>query len=166
MTAARSTDPSETYRKAELQLRGLLLGNGTDTPGLVKGEERRLLVTTALRHLREAFAALESDSRRADVAEARVDELEEDIRTILAPSSQTHAPEAETAPTLLTAAESAEMLRVSVDSIYRAVRTGELRAVRLTSSNRGTIRIPRSELDRILQDVGASERPAVHARRA
>ena len=160
MTAVGSTDPKEVYRRAELQLRLLLLGDGIDSPGLVKREEGRSRVSAAVRQLREAFAAALDDAvSRADIAEARVLELEEGPRSIMDTNSRAqHA--AYATPALLTPAESAEVLRMSVTSIYRAVRSGELRAVRLTDSKRGAIRIPMSELERLLDEAGVT-RPAV-----
>ena len=43
----------EMYRTADRQLRLLLLGDGVDTPGLVKGEDFRGRVIADLRHMRE-----------------------------------------------------------------------------------------------------------------
>ena len=166
MTAVGSTDLKETYRRAELGLRLLLLGDGIDSPGLVKREEGRSRASTAVRQLREAFAAaLDEEVSRADIAEAHVLELEKELRRIMDSNPQARRAEAYATPALLTPAESAEVLRVSVTSIYRAVRSGELRAVRLTDTKRGAIRIPMSELERLLDEAGVT-RPAVHAHRA
>ena len=48
----------------------------------------------------------------------------------------------------MTPAEAAQTLRVSKSSIYRAVKKGEIRAVRLTQK-RGALRIPTSELEKL-----------------
>jgi len=76
-------DPTKAYQLAERRLRELLFGDGTFTPGMVKGEERRLEVTTALRRMRQAFehaAASGQERARAEVAEARVADLGEELR--------------------------------------------------------------------------------------
>jgi len=148
--------PVETYRKADLRLRQLLLGDGLDTTGLVRGEEFRLRVTAELRHLREAFnaAVLDSKGGRAETVEARVADLEEELQRIASFRSRTQQmwPDAEI-PALVTPAEAAQALRMSVGSIYRAVRDGEIRAARLTDKRRGALRIPTSELQRLLEGV-------------
>jgi len=74
----------EMYRKADYRLRLLLLGDGTNTAGLVRGDERRQQVGRELRHMRDAFDAvlLASDEGRAENAEARVADLEEELRRI------------------------------------------------------------------------------------
>ena len=147
-------DSVETYRKVDLRLRLLLLGDGIDMPGLVRGEESRLRVTAELRHMREAFnaAAVErEEGGRAEKAEARVADLEEELRGIASFKSRTQQLLTDATPALLTPAESAQALRVSVGSIYRAVRDGEIRAVRLTDKKRGALRIPASELERLLE---------------
>jgi len=146
--------PVETYRKADLRLRHLLLGDGVDTTGLVRGEEFRLRVTVELRHLREAFnaALLERNVGQAETVEARVADLEEELQRIASFRSRTQQmwPDAEI-PALVTPAEAAQALRMSVGSIYRAVRDGEIRATRLTDKRRGALRIPTSELQRLLE---------------
>jgi excisionase family DNA binding protein len=65
-------------------------------------------------------------------------------------------PDAEV-PALVTPAEAAQTVRMSVGSIYRAVRDGRIRAVRLTDRRRGALRIPTSELRRLLD--GANRQP-------
>ena len=146
--------PVETYRKADLRLRQLLLGDGVATTGLVRGEEFRLRVTAELRHMRDAFnaAVLDSKGGRAETVEARVADLEEELQRIASFRSRTQQmwPDAEI-PALVTPAEAARALRVSVGSIYRAVRDGEIRAARLTDKRRGALRIPTSELQRLLE---------------
>ena len=146
--------PVETYRKADLRLRQLLLGDGVATTGLVRGEEFRLRVTAELRRMRDAFnaAVLESKEDRAETVEARVADLEEELQRIASFRSRTQQmwPDAEI-PALVTPAEAAQALRMSVGSIYRAVRDGEIRAARLTDKRRGALRIPTSELQRLLE---------------
>jgi len=148
-----ASDPVATYRKVDLQLRLLLLGDGINMPGLVRGEEFRRRVTTELRHMREAFnaAVVESEEGRAEKAEARVADLEEELLRIASFRSRTQQMLTDATPALLTPAESAQALRMSVGSIYRAVRDGEIRAVRLTDKKRGALRIPASELERLLE---------------
>jgi len=146
--------PVETYRKADLRLRQLLLGDGVATTGLVRGEEFRLRVIAELRRMRDAFnaAVLDSKEDRAETVEARVADLEEELRRIASFRSRTQQmwPDAEI-PALVTPAEAAQALRMSVGSIYRAVRDGEIRAARLTDKRRGALRIPTSELQRLLE---------------
>jgi hypothetical protein len=60
-------DLSETYKKAERRLRGLLLGDGLSEPGVVKGDERRGRVVAELRRMREALDEL--TQHQADLAE-------------------------------------------------------------------------------------------------
>jgi excisionase family DNA binding protein len=152
MTDAGS-DPAETYRTADLRLRQLLLGDGVDTPGLVKGEDSRQRVINNLRRMRDAFNATVLEGQRVAVGKAqttRVAELEEELRMIVSARSRTQhqtLSESETSA-LMTPAEAAQTLRVSKSSIYRAVRNGEIRAVRLTQK-RGALRIPTSELQRL-----------------
>ena len=151
MTDAGS-DPAETYRTADLRLRQLLLGDGVDTPGLVKGEDLRLRVIRNLRRMREAFnaAVLDGEHVAVEKAETRVAELEEELRMIASARSRTQHQTLSRSETsaLMTPAEAAQTLRVSKSSIYRAVRNGEIRAVRLTQK-RGALRIPTSELQRL-----------------
>ena len=139
--------PAETYRQAEARLRMLLLGDGTDTVGQVKGEEQRKRVLAGLRAMRSALdAALANDVRRSGVVG-----LEEDLQSIASFRSRAHHASSDSVATLVTPAEAAEALRVSVSSIYRAVRSGEIRAVRLTDRKRGALRIPTSELQRLFE---------------
>ncbi len=90
--------PVETYRKADLRLRQLLLGDGVATTGLVRGEEFRLQVTVELRRMRDALngAVLEG---RAETVGARVADLEEELRRIASFRSRTQQmwPDAESA---------------------------------------------------------------------
>ena len=147
-------DSEKTYRKVDLRLRLLLLGDGIDMPGLVRGEESRLRVTAELRHMREVFNAAvveREEGGRAEKAEARVADLEEELRRIASFRSRTQQMLTDAIPEFLTPAESAQALRMSVGSIYRAVKDGEIRAVRLTDKKRGALRIPASELERLLE---------------
>ncbi len=56
---------------------------------------------------------------------------------------------------LLTVAEAATVLRVGSAAVYSHVRTGKLRALRIGSGPRPRLRIPSSEVDRLLQDPAA-----------
>jgi excisionase family DNA binding protein len=144
----------ERYRKPYLRLRILLFGDGIDTPGLVKGEESRLLVTAELRHMHDVFnaAVLENqESRGEEAAVSSAAGLEEELQSVASLRSRAQRTRAEAIPALLTPAEAAQALRMSVGSIYRAVRNGEIRAVRLTDKKRGALRIPASELQRLLE---------------
>jgi excisionase family DNA binding protein len=141
------SDPVRTYRGADQRLRLLLLGDGMDTVGAVKGDERRQRVLVELRHMRNAFDAsvLECERGRAAEAEASVADLEEELLKIASSASRERQVQ-----TLLTPAEMAEAFNVSASSIYRWVRSGQLRAVQLTDKRRRpTLRIPASELDRL-----------------
>ena len=145
--------PAESYRKADLRIRQLLLGDGSATTGVVRGEEFRLRVTAELRRMRDAFNAvvLESEGGRAETAETRIADLEEELLRIASFRSRVLQmwPDAEV-PALVTPSEAAQAVRMSVGTIYRAVRNGQIRAVRLTDRRRGALRIPTSELRRLL----------------
>jgi excisionase family DNA binding protein len=152
MTSA--TDVAETYRKADLRLRLLLFGDGSDTPPLVRGEAPRQRVTNEIRHLRDAFDALllsESEAR-TEVAEA-ASTLEKELRQIASLRAGTD----HSAPTFVTPAEAAALLGVSPSSIYRAIRRGDIDAVRSTGRKRGPIRIPESEFRRLLESGPAEQ---------
>ena len=145
------TDTVESYRKAELRLRQVLLGDGIDTPGLVKGEDLRFRVNRDLRRMRDAFnsAVLADETAHVQQAEQRLAGLEEELRRLVSAGSGARdlprsGPDA---AELMTPAEAAQALRVSASSIYRAVQKGEIRAVRLTDSKRGALRIPASEVE-------------------
>jgi excisionase family DNA binding protein len=124
------TEPRESYRRAELRLRLLLLGDES-RPGVIRSEEARLRAQAELRHMRHAVG---------DLAEA----LEEPQ------PAQSHA-----ADDLLTPADAARALGVDVSSVYRAVRRGDVRAVRPAARRRGGMRIPADELRRLVE-VGSS----------
>ncbi len=144
-------DTVESYRKAELRLRQVLLGDGVDTPGLVKGEDLRFRVTRDLRRMRDAFdsAALADERTHLQHAEERLAGLEEELRMLVSGGSARRQPARSATETveLMTPAEAARALDVSASSIYRAVKKGEIRAVRLTDSKRGALRIPASEVE-------------------
>ena len=137
---APASEPAETYRRADQRLRLLLLGDGVDSAGRVKGEEHRQQVMAELRRMRHAFDAVREDRAEKDAAG-----LEEELQRVA--SARSRAQDL----AFVTPAQAAETLRVSVRSIYRAVQHGEIRAVRLTDKKRGALRIPVSELDRLLE---------------
>ena len=138
-------DFAEAYRRAEQRLRLLLLGDGFSEPGVVKGEEARLRVTTALRHMREAFAAAaDKDAGRAESSQAQVTELQEELLRLAS-----HAAEERTSEATLTATEVARELGVSVNAVYRAVKRNEIAAFRPGKGRRGALRIPASEVGRL-----------------
>jgi hypothetical protein len=72
-------DPAEEFRKAERHLRGVLLGDGSSRPGVVKGEEARAQLTRILVRMRDAF---ETSLREGARAEARAAGLEEELREV------------------------------------------------------------------------------------
>ena len=137
---------AEAYRVSEQRLRLLLLGDGLSEPGLVKGEEARLRITTALRHMREALAAaLEEDAHRAEAAQkvaTQVTELQEELLRLASQAIRKVEP-------LLTPAEVAREAGLSVDTVYRAVKRNEIAALRAGRSRSGPIRIPASEVSRL-----------------
>jgi excisionase family DNA binding protein len=143
-------DAREAFRSTELRLRLLLLGDGSETPGYVKGEDPRRRVGAELRHLREAFDALGDEASRATTATAQVADLERELLRVAAERAEA-APALSSDPELLTPAECARALRVSVATVYRAVKRGEIRAVKPTERKSGALRIPASEVDRLLE---------------
>jgi hypothetical protein len=90
VTPIPTDDPTQAFQKAERRLRELLFGDGTFTPGMVKGEERRMETTKILRRMREAFdqaaaaAAAGSRGRVAQDAQARIADLEDELRRLAA----------------------------------------------------------------------------------
>jgi hypothetical protein len=86
-------DPTQAYHRAERRLRELLFGDGTFSPGMVKGEERRMETTKILRRMREAFdeAAAASTRAGADEAEARIADLEDELRRLAAARTGDHS---------------------------------------------------------------------------
>jgi hypothetical protein len=87
------------YRRADQRLRLLLLGDGTETAGVVRGEEARLQVARELRHVRDAFDAvlLEGEDERSESLGAHVADLEEELRKI-ASSGPRHRAEFDDTP--------------------------------------------------------------------
>ena len=139
--------PQETYRRAELRLRMLLFGDESDTPGVIRGgEEPRLRVRAELRHMRQAMGDLAAAQEEAGAARPGADSLAEELRRVA--SARATGPDS----VLLMPAEAAVALGVSVSSIYRAVRSGDVRAVRLAEKKRGGMRIPASEVARLVRE--------------
>lgn len=139
-------DLVEAYRRAELRLRLMLLGDGMTEPGMVKGEESRARVTAALRGMRDVFTrAVGESGERETTTEAQIARLEDELQRVarLAAHAETDADR------LLTPAEAANELGVSVNAVYRAVKADRIRALREANQPNGTLRIPASELDRI-----------------
>ena len=78
----------ESYGKAELRLRLLLFGDGTDDPGRVRGDDFRERARIELHRMRNAFDAATPDrERRPDEADERIASLEEDLRRIASSTS-------------------------------------------------------------------------------
>jgi hypothetical protein len=77
-------NPETVYNQAERRLREILFGDGTFSPGVVKGEDRRLEVTRTLRKMRDAFdaAATEVERQLAATAQARIADLEDELRQL------------------------------------------------------------------------------------
>jgi excisionase family DNA binding protein len=146
-------DAREAFRATELRLRLQLLGDGSETPGLVKGEDARRRIGSELRHLREAVDALAEEASRATTATAQVADLERELLRVAAQRAAA-VPQPSSDPALLTPAECAQALRVSVSTVYRAVKRGEIRAVKPTGHKRGALRIAASELERLLEPPG------------
>src|SRR5262245_48027564 len=134
---AQDVEIAETFRRAELRLRLVLLGDGVSEPGAVKGEEARLRVTSTLRQMREAFAQAVEEARRSSSTEQPTAELREP-----------------TPDPLLTPSEVADEVGVSVDAVYRAVKRNEIAALRHGNTRRGAIRIPASEARRLRRSRG------------
>lgn len=86
-------DLERDYQQAERCLRTMLFGDGSSTAGLVKGEERRTEATRFLRRMRDAFGAAlaEGEGDRAQKAEARIADLEEELRRIASRRSGRHS---------------------------------------------------------------------------
>ena len=134
-----------------MRLRQVLLGDGVDTPGLVKGEDLRFRVTRDLRRMRDAFdsAVLADEHTQLHHAEKRLAGLEEELRTLVSGGSAEPA----TGPVGNRDCGTDDSSRGSTGTQrereldYRAVKKGEIRAVRLTDSKRGALRIPASEVE-------------------
>ena len=149
MTPDSVADVRSAFRGTELRLRLLLLGDGSLTPGFVRGEEPRRVVAAELRRLREAFDALGEEASRARDATERAAGLEQELLRIAA--ERAAASQEEEPDTFLTPAECAQALHVSVGTVYRAVRRGDIRAVRPTGEKRGALRIPASEVETLAE---------------
>ena len=72
-------DAATTYKAADRRLRELLFGDGIDSVGLVRGDERRDQVARALRRMREAFDAALESAEEGRASAARVADLEEEL---------------------------------------------------------------------------------------
>ena len=84
-------DSLKTYRQAERRLQEMLFGDGVYTAGLVKGEEARLEVTSALRRMRQAFdSALAESAAQTEATGARADDLEQDLRRLASGATRDH----------------------------------------------------------------------------
>jgi excisionase family DNA binding protein len=140
------TSPYESYRRAELRLRMLLFGDESESPGVLRGgEEARLRVRADLRRMRQAVDELVSADAEVTAAEPPEVDLAEELRRVA--SARAEGDDS----ALLRPAEAALALGVSVSTIYRAVRVGDMRAIRL-AGKRGGIRIPASEVDRLVHE--------------
>jgi excisionase family DNA binding protein len=146
------SSPFEAFRRAELRLRMLLFGDESTSPGFVRGEEPRVAVRAELRHMRDAVAELVLALEEASAAPDLADELR---RAVLTPSGAEDE--------LLTPSEAARALDVSASSVYRAARSGELRAVRLPGRRRGGLRIPADEIRRLAAESDGRD-PAIRGR--
>jgi excisionase family DNA binding protein len=143
--SARAAD--EAFRKAELRLRLLLLGDGALNPPLLRGELPRQRVTNEIKRLRAAFDELlevERTSRGevADAARALERELTEKA------TSHAEAQRARDRAPLLTPAEAAAVLGMSASSVYRAIRTGAITAATPPGE---PIRVASTEVLRLLE---------------
>jgi len=139
--------PYEGYRRAELRLRDLLFGDESSVPGVIRGgEEPRLRARAELRRMRQAVDELVAAQETASVARPEEVDLAEALRRVASARSEGSD------PMLLKPAEAARALGVNVSSIYRAVRNDDLRAVRLLGKKRGGMRIPASEVQRLVDE--------------
>ena len=145
-------DPAEAYRRADQRLRRLLLGDGMLEVGLVKGEEARAHVTATLRQLRELFLHAHGEAREPSTQSgAGTVELGQELHALArsAASSDVRG-RTHDRDRLLTPSEAAEELGISVSSVYRAIKSERITAVRSTDR---TLRIPAGELERIRTPV-------------
>ena len=155
-------DLAEAYRRADQGLRRMLLGDGMLEVGLVKGEEARARVTAALRQLRELFLQARGEAREPSTqSEAGTVELEQELHAVArsAASSDVRG-RTDDRDRLLTPSEAAEELGISVSSVYRAIKSERITAVRSTDR---TLRIPAGELERIRTSVRSSRGGATSA---
>jgi hypothetical protein len=86
-----ANEHEQRYHAAERRLRNLLFGDGTYNPGIVKGEEHRGDAARELRFMREAFDEVLAGgaAERSERAEARIADLEEELRRLAAASRKT-----------------------------------------------------------------------------
>ena len=77
--AAPIDDAVTAYKAADRRLRELLFGDGIDSVGVVKGDERRDYAAQALRRMREAFDAALESAEEGRAAAARVADLEDEL---------------------------------------------------------------------------------------
>ncbi len=141
------TSPYESYRRADLRLRMLLFGDESESPGVIRGgEEPRLRVRAELRRMRQAVDELVSAETEATAAKPAAVDLAEELRRAASARAERED------PALLRPAEAALALGISVSTIYRAVRVGDMRAVRRPGKKRGGLRIPASEVDRLVRE--------------
>ena len=83
-SAVPYTDDREEFQGAMRRLRRLLLGDGMGLPGRLKGEEAQAQATRDLRRMREAFDAVVARSEEKADVEARVADLQEELKRIAA----------------------------------------------------------------------------------
>lgn len=146
------SDPHESYRRAELRLRALLFGDENSSPGVIRGgEEARLRVRAELRRMRQAMGELVAAREQASVAKPEEVDLVEELRRVASARSEGSD------PMLLRPGEAARALDVDVSTIYRAVRNDDLRAVRLAGKKRGGMRIPASEVQRLVDESASRD---------
>ena len=109
----------ESYGKAELRLRLLLFGDGTEIAGRVRGDESREQARMELLRMRNAFDAVASEigERRPGEADGRIAGLEEDLRRIASSTSRPPEIWPSSEAGLMTPAEVASVLRMSVSSV-------------------------------------------------
>ena len=125
----------------------LLFGDESESPGVIRGgEEARLRVRAELRHMRQAVDDLVSAEAEVTDAKPPAVDLAEELRRVA--SSRAEGDDS----ALLRPAEAALALGVSVSTIYRAVRVGDMRAIQLAGKKRGGMRIPASEVDRLVHE--------------
>jgi excisionase family DNA binding protein len=144
------SDVAKSYRTAELRLRSLLLGDGTETVGLARRDEDRTRVIANLRRMRDAFNALAThaeDAAEVEQAGARIAQFMEDL--LRAATERAHPPASDDQ---LSAAEAAQQLGMSTSTLYRAVRRGHVAAVRSVGE---PMRIPASEVRRLAGSASA-----------
>jgi hypothetical protein len=87
--AVAAKDPEARFRAADRRLRALLFGDGMYHPGIAKGDENRTQAARELRVMREAFeaAVARAAAERVEEAEARIADLEQELRRLAAASA-------------------------------------------------------------------------------